>query len=315
MDQVRVINTFKDLISYIDQAKETLSPDFVLIILGPTASGKTKLAVQIAKELDGEIISADSRQVYKYLDIGTGKDLKEYEGIPHHLIDIREPHETYQVDQFKAGVPILLKEIKARQKLPIICGGTGSYIESLLIEKSLSAIPKNKTLQEELAKKDKTELIQDIQDMGIPEGMRIDWNNHKRLVRALEILRYLQYNPIPKAQEPILKHYLILGLNPDLENRRKRIDIRLNNRITEGLLEEVSDLLDKGISHQQLQWFGLEYKYASLHLLGEMDLETFKEKLRTEIHRFAKRQMTYFRKMEKEGLQIHWLNDSIYSPK
>ncbi|MFZ4261360.1 tRNA (adenosine(37)-N6)-dimethylallyltransferase MiaA [Sphingobacterium sp. HJSM2_6] len=308
MDQVRDLNTFKELISYIDQAKESLSPDFVLIILGPTASGKTKLAVQVAKALNGEIISADSRQVYKYLDIGTGKDLIEYQDIPYHLIDIREPDELYQVDQFKEDVQSKLEEIRRREKLPIICGGTGSYIESLLLEKPLSAVPKHKKLQEDLARKSKEALIQEIKEIGVPEGMSIDWNNHKRLVRALEIVRFLQFNPLPKAHECIVRNYLIVGLNPSLAQRRLRIDLRLQNRMAQGLLQEVEDLLARGVLHEQLQWFGLEYKYASSHILGELTVDEFLTKLRTEIHRFAKRQMTYFRKMEKEGLYIHWLN-------
>ncbi|WP_185217968.1 tRNA (adenosine(37)-N6)-dimethylallyltransferase MiaA [Sphingobacterium mizutaii] len=308
MDQVRDITHIQELIESIHQAEEFLSPDFLLIILGPTASGKTKLAVKLAQAMNGEIISADSRQVYRQLDIGTGKDLIEYQDIPYHLIDIVDPHEHYNVDLFREAFQQAFVEIRSRKKLPILCGGTGSYIQSLLQEQPYSQIPKDKDLQNELSLLPKETLIARIKDYSIPEDFNIDWNSHKRLVRALEILIYLKDHPKPEVEVNTVKDFLILGLSPDRETRRARIDQRLETRMEEGLLAEVEGLLAQGISHEQMQWFGLEYKYASLHLQGELTMEEFKEKLRTEIHRFAKRQMTYFRKMEKDGLKIHWID-------
>lgn len=308
MDQVRDISNIQELIESIHQAEEFLSPDFLLIILGPTASGKTKLAVKLAQAMDAEIISADSRQVYKQLDIGTGKDLIEYQDIPYHLIDIVEPNENYNVELFRQGFQKAFLEIKQRGKLPILCGGTGSYIQSILQEQTYSQVPKDKELQVELSLLSKEALIERINQFNIPDDFNIDWNSHKRLVRALEILLFLEHHPVPERKGQLVKDFMILGLAPDREIRRARIDKRLDSRMEEGLLAEVEGLLEQGISHEQLQWFGLEYKYASMHLLGELSLEEFKEKLRTEIHRFAKRQMTYFRKMEKDGLKIHWIN-------
>ena len=308
MDQVRDISNIQELIESIHQAEEFLSPDFLLIILGPTASGKTKLAVQLAQAMNGEIISADSRQVYRRLDIGTGKDLIEYQDIPYHLIDIVEPLEKYNVDLFREDFQQAFIKILNRGKLPILCGGTGSYIQSLLQVQPYSQIPKDLELQAELSLLSKETLLERINEHSIPEDFNIDWNSHKRLVRALEILMYMKVHPKLDVADNAVKNFLILGLSPDRETRRGRIDKRLESRMEEGLLAEVEGLLAQGISHEQLQWFGLEYKYASLHLMGELTLEDFNEKLRTEIHRFAKRQMTYFRKMEKDGLKIHWIN-------
>ncbi|COW04556.1 tRNA delta(2)-isopentenylpyrophosphate transferase MiaA_1 [Mycobacterium tuberculosis] len=308
MDQVRDLTKFPELIQFIHQAKENLSPDFLLIVLGPTASGKTKLAVKLAEVLDGEIISADSRQVYRKLDIGTGKDLKEYDQIPYHLIDIKNPDEKYDVDEFKNDFLVVYQDILSRNKLPILCGGSGSYIQSLLESRPYSSVPKNRELQKELSVFDKEELIEKIKSYSIPADFKIDWNNQKRLVRSLEILEYLSSHELPISKGPLVKNYLILGLNPSLEIRRERIDVRLNSRMEEGLLEEVKGLIDSGIDHEQLKWFGLEYKYVSRYLLGDFDFCEFKEKLRTEIHRFAKRQMTYFRKMERDGLRIFWID-------
>jgi len=308
MDQVRNIKTFQELVEFINQAKDNLSPDFLLIVLGPTASGKTKLAVKLAQNLDGEIISADSRQVYRKLDIGTGKDLMEYQDVAHHLIDIRNPEEQYNVDQFKKDFEHSYNKILKRKKTAILCGGTGSYIQSLLIDRPYSSVPKNSELQKDLSTLSKEKLIEAIQLNGPPKDLEIDWNNHKRLVRALEIIQYLKSNSLAAPKGSIIKNYLVIGLNPALDIRRSRIDNRLNSRLEEGFLEEVKGLLAGGISHEQLQWFGLEYKYASLHLLGELNSVEFQEKLRIEIHRFAKRQMTYFRKMEKDGIKINWIN-------
>lgn len=307
MDKICDLRTTQDIVKYINRAKEILSPDLLLILIGPTASGKTKLAVELAKALDGEIISADSRQVYQGLDIGTGKDLKEYDGIPYHLIDIVPPTTQYLVKEFVKDFDIAYQDIIRRGKLPILCGGTGSYVQTLLQPQPYSSIPKDDTFHVEHAGLSKAELTAMIQAEDIPSDFQIDWDSHKRLIRALEILRHLKTNELPK--DPANKQYphLIMALSPPLETRRSRIDKRLSARMEEGLISEVQGLLEIGLSHEQLQWFGLEYKYASYYLLGELSLAEFHDKLRTEIHRFAKRQMTYFRKMEKDGLAINWL--------
>lgn len=308
MDKICDLKTTQDVIKYVNRAKETLSPDLLLILIGPTASGKTRLAVEIAKELDGEIISADSRQVYRGLDIGTGKDLKEYGEIPYHLIDIVPPTFQYTVKEFVKDFEEAYTDIINRGKFPILCGGTGSYIQTLLQPQPYSQIPKNDTFHVEHARFTKEELIQLINAEEIPSDFHIDWHSHKRLIRALEILYYLRINEPPtvlKATYPSL----ILALSPALDLRRARIDQRLKSRIDDGLIAEVERLLAEGIIHDQLQWYGLEYKYASYYLLGQLSQTEFENKLRTEIHRFAKRQMTYFRKMEKDGLEIKWLEN------
>ncbi|WP_149527529.1 tRNA (adenosine(37)-N6)-dimethylallyltransferase MiaA [Sphingobacterium hotanense] len=307
MDKICDLKTTQDIVKYINRAKETLSPDLLLILIGPTASGKTKLAVELAKALDGEIISADSRQVYQGLDIGTGKDLKEYDGIPYHLIDIAPPTTQYSVKEFVKDFDIAYQDIIRRGKLPILCGGTGSYVQTLLQPQPYSSIPKDDTFHVEHAAFTKAELIDKIKAEEIPSDFQIDWDSHNRLIRALEIIRYLETNELPIDSANKQYPYLIMALNPSLETRRGRIDKRLSARMEEGLIPEVQGLLESGLSHDQLQWFGLEYKYASYYLLGKLTLEEFHDKLRTEIHRFAKRQMTYFRKMEKDGLAIHWL--------
>jgi len=309
MDEVYSLEKIQDII-HTYQAKENLSPDFLLILLGPTASGKTKLAVQLAKKYDAEIISADSRQVYKRLDIGTGKDLQEYQDIPYHLINIIEPTESYNVHAFKKDFFVAYDQLVSVSKPAILCGGTGSYIQSILQASPYSAIPKNETFHLQHKLVSKQDLIKQLHTFKIPADFQIDWHNHKRLVRALEIVNYLQNNPLPQQPVRLVKNFLILGLNPDIETRRNKIDDRLNQRLADGLIQEVEGLLKEGLSHEQLQWFGLEYKYASLYLLGELTFPEFTTKLKTEIHRFAKRQMTYFRKMEKDGLPIHWLSGS-----
>lgn len=289
------------------QAKEKLSPDFLIILLGPTASGKTGLAVDLATRIDGEIISADSRQVYKKMDIGTGKDLREYRDLPYHLINIKDPGEKYNVDLFRSDFFDVYDQIVTQRKQAILCGGTGSYIQSVLQERPYTQIPKDSHLQNALSLLGIDELRSRIHEIGIPEDLKVDFDNHKRLVRALEILLYLQRNPQPTKRQRIINNYRVFGLCPPLEQRRELITQRLHKRLEEGLIDEVSGLIENGMDPEDLIYYGLEYKYTTLYLQGILSYGEFFDKLNTEIHRYAKRQMTYFRKMEKDGIKIHWL--------
>lgn len=289
------------------QAKEKLSPDFLIILLGPTASGKTSLAVDLATKIDGEIISADSRQVYKKMDIGTGKDLEEYRDLPYHLINIKEPGEKYNVDLFRSDFFNVYDQIVRAGKQAILCGGTGSYIQSVLQDRPYTQVPKDSNLQHMLSLLRIDELRARIHEMGIPADLQVDFDNHKRLVRTLEILLYLQQNPQPKQPQRIVQNYLAFGLCPPLERRRESITQRLHKRLKEGLIDEVRGLIENGINPEDLIYYGLEYKYTTLYLQGVLSYSEFFDKLNTEIHRYAKRQMTYFRKMEKDGIRIHWL--------
>lgn len=282
-----------------------------IFVIGPTASGKTSLAVQLAHRLNGEIISADSRQVYKRMDIGTGKDLKEYsignQGINYHLIDICEPGEKYNIERFYTDCVQALLEINKTKKLPIICGGSGLYIETLLKGNEFSSIPKNEVLREFWTDLDKAELdilFQEIQDL---LRLKLDNSSRKKSIRALEIHHFMQENGLPDARNLNLNP-LIIAPKWDRINRRERISLRLKQRLNDGMIEEVQQLLAEGISPEILSYYGLEYLWISRYCLGEITLEEMTTQLEIGIHQFAKRQMTWFRRMEKQGFEIHWLN-------
>lgn len=283
----------------------------LLVILGPTASGKTKLAVAVAERLNGEIISADSRQIFKGMDVGTGKDLDEYEvgeqQIPHHLIDIRQAGETYHVNAFKEDFYTAFDQINHRGHLPILCGGTGMYIHSLLQNHEFTAIPVNEPLRAQLLVLTKTQLQHKLN--AYPESLRlhVDYSSIKRLMRAIEIAEYLTYHQLVKIERTPIQS-LVIGLQGTIETRRKKIIDRLNLRLESGLIQEVAGLLAKGISKEMLIFYGLEYKFVASYLANEMSFDTLKERLGIAICQFAKRQMTFFRKMEKDGVAIHWLN-------
>ncbi|MHA8077139.1 tRNA (adenosine(37)-N6)-dimethylallyltransferase [Aquirufa sp. TARAVU-A1A] len=230
----------------------------VLVLLGPTASGKTSLAVALANKLDGEIVSADSRQIYQGMDIGTGKDLAEYGSVPYHLIDNHQIGDVYSVAHFQKEALDAIQDITSRGKLPIVCGGTGLYLESLINQFQFSRVP----------------------DF-LEESLNYDLD------------------------------FQVFGLNPALEVRRERISNRLHHRLKEGLVEEVQALLNRGISQDALNWMGLEYKWAVHFLNGEISRDRFEQGLEVAIHQFAKRQMTYFRKMEKAGIPITWIPDAL----
>ena len=286
------------------------TPDLI-VILGPTASGKTRLAVEVAKRTDGAIISADSRQVYRGMDLGTGKDLGDYGDIPYFLIDIREAGDTYHVSQFRNDFYDTLDAVKQLGKRPILCGGTGLYIQSVLQRLDYSGVPVDRALRSELERLDTDVLRDRLHRLPVPTGFKADTSTRKRLIRATEICTWCQQHVLPPDCHATVPA-ILFGVNPPVEIRRQRITERLRVRLGQGLIEEVRQLLQQGIPPERLMYYGLEYKYATRYLLGELDYEAFFARLNTEIHRFAKRQMTYFRKMEKDGLEIHWLaNGSI----
>ncbi|WP_113638893.1 tRNA (adenosine(37)-N6)-dimethylallyltransferase MiaA [Nubsella zeaxanthinifaciens] len=282
----------------------------LLVVLGATATGKTQLAVHLASVFGGEIISADSRQVFRGMDIGTGKDLNEYrvdgKQIRHHLIDIREAGERYQVNAFKEDFYAAFEQINQRANFPILCGGTGMYIHSLLQNHELTAIPVNLHLREELMLLSKEELQDRIGQFPLALRSHVDYSSAKRLIRAIEVADYLSKNEVENVPRPVLSP-LVIGLYNDVETRRFKIAERLKLRLNNGLVEEVEKLIANGVSKEMLNFYGLEYKFVVSYLNGEVDFATMNERLQTAIFQFAKRQMTFFRKMEKDGVTIVWL--------
>lgn len=281
----------------------------LLVVLGPTASGKTRLAVELATKLSAEIISADSRQVFRGMNIGTGKDLAEYSRhehvIPYHLIDIKAAGEYYHVNNFKEDFFAVYEDLQARNVLPIFCGGTGMYINSILQDHVYTAIPVNLDLRAMLA--DLTLLDLQLKLKSFPEAhtKHADQSTRKRLIRAIEIASFLAKNELPFTKRPVLDTYVV-GLSDDVSLRRAKIAERLNKRLQEGMIEEVKDLIDSGVSKEMLKFYGLEYKIIVSFLDHQINYQELKEQLFNGICQYAKRQMTYFRKMEKDGVKIHW---------
>jgi tRNA dimethylallyltransferase len=289
----------------------------LIVILGPTASGKTKLAVELSAKIDGEIISADSRQVYKGMNIGTGKDYEEYEHtsgqkIPYHLIDVVEAGEAYHVARFQKDFQEARQDIGKRGKVPILCGGTGMYIEAVLKNYQHTQIPVDKILREDLDVKEYEQLLSLFQQEYQTFYPKADTSTKKRLIRAIEIARFMQDN-LQSNQTTNSYHSLIFGIDIPTEIRRERITRRLYRRLEEGMIEEVQELLNKGIPAEKLIFYGLEYKFITEYLIGQFTYDEMVKKLEVAIHQFAKRQMTFFRSMQKKDLTIHWLDgmDSI----
>jgi len=285
----------------------------LITILGPTASGKTPLAAALADRLGTEIISGDSRQVYRRMDLGTGKDLVDYtvEGrqVPYHLIDIVEPGYKYNVFEYQRDFLKVYQEITAKNKLPILCGGTGMYIESVLKGYRLLPVPENPELRASLEGKSLEELT------GILEGYKklhnsTDVDTAKRAIRAIEIEEYYKQQPAEYREFPSLKS-LIIGVDIDRELRREKITRRLKQRLDEGMVEEVRGLLAEGIDPENLIYYGLEYKFLTQYAIGELTFDEMFHQLEPAIHQFAKRQMTWFRGMERRGFTIHWLDATL----
>ncbi len=286
----------------------------MLAVVGPTACGKTSLAVDLALSIDGaEIISADSRQVYRGMDIGTGKDLAEYTRgdvtVPSHLLDIVDAGEKYNLFEFQHDFLKAYEDIKARGAYPVMCGGSGLYVESVLRGYRLLPVPENPALRASLEEKSLEELT------AILAGYKslhnnTDTDSKKRAIRAIEIEEYYLSRPVEERSFPQI-NALVVGVSVDREVRRERISRRLRERLKEGMVEEVRALLDDGLDPEQLIYYGLEYKYLTLYLTGAMGYDDMVRGLEIAIHQFAKRQMTWFRGMEKRGVDIRWVDASL----
>ena len=289
-------------------------PNYDLIaILGPTASGKTSFAATLAYELDTEIISADSRQIYREMDLGTGKDLADYtvngKQIPYHLIDIAEPGYKYNVFEYQRDFLNAYQSIKQKGRLPVLCGGTGLYLESVLKGYQLIPVPENPELRIRLAGKTLEELTDILSNYKTLHNST-DVDTAKRAIRAIEIEEYYATHDLSAREFPSINS-LIIGVDIDRELRREKITKRLRQRLDEGMVEEVRRLLNKGIQPEDLIYYGLEYKYLTLYVTGEISFEEMFKQLEIAIHQFAKRQMTWFRGMERKGFKIHWIQASM----
>ncbi len=282
----------------------------LVTIIGPTASGKTGRAVSFSKLIDAEIISGDSRQVYCGMDLGTGKDLDEYDGVPYHLIDICKAGEKYNLHRYLTDFYVAYKDILSRGKNAVLCGGTGMYVEAALSGIALPVVPENRQLREELAGKSLAELESILKGYKVLHNTT-DVDTEKRAIRAIEIEEYYINHPEEareadrRTAKPI--ESIIIGVDIPREERRQRISSRLQARLDAGMVDEVRRLIDEGVNPDDLIYYGLEYKFLTLHVIGRLTYEEMKSQLEIAIHQFAKRQMTWFRGMERRGFTIHWL--------
>jgi len=285
----------------------------LIVICGPTATGKTSLAVDCALKFNGEILSADSRQVYRGLDLGTGKDLDEYDHhkhpVPYHLIDIADPRETYSLFHYIENFYTAFRSVTERHNLPIACGGTGLYLEAVLKHYRVADVPENLPLRENLIKKPKEQLIEDLQKEAPDLFEETDVSSAKRIIRSLEISRYRKKNPVLYTGEnhPVFKPLIIAPRYPR-DELIMRINQRLEARIKEGMIKEVKGLLAAGVPADNLIRLGMEYKFITEYVIGKISYDKMVSLLQTAIHQLAKRQMTWFRGMERRGLQLHWLD-------
>ena len=290
----------------------------MITILGPTASGKTKLAAALAADIGAEIISADSRQVYRRMDIGTGKDLEDYtvdgKNIPYHLVDICEPGTKYNLFEYQRDFLEAYNDITARGLTPILCGGTGLYLEAVIKGYQLSPVPQNQPLRDKLEGKSLQELTAILEDLKKKSGSNMhnttDVDSAQRAIRAIEIETYNINTPVADRPFPLLPN-VVFGVDIDRETRRQRITKRLKQRLEEGMVEEVKSLIDSGINPDDLIYYGLEYKYVTEYVVGKIGYDEMFTRLEIAIHQFAKRQMTWFRGMEKRGCKINWIDASL----
>ena len=286
----------------------------LITILGPTASGKTPLAAALARRVGGEILSADSRQVYRRMDIGTGKDLSDYAGVPYHLIDICEPGTKYNLFQYQQDFFDAYQQIESQGAVPILCGGTGLYIEAVLKGYKLSPVPQNQPLRASLEGKSLAELTGILEELKAKNGSNMhnktDVDSCQRAIRAIEIETYNLEHPMPCRELPPIDS-LIIGVNIDRELRREKITHRLKARLEEGMVDEVRGLLDSGIPADDLIYYGLEYKFVTEYIVGRLSYDEMFRQLEIAIHQFAKRQMTWFRGMERRGFTINWIDATL----
>jgi tRNA dimethylallyltransferase len=285
----------------------------LLVVTGPTASGKTSLAASVAKKLRGEIISADSRQVYRGMNLGTGKDYDDYViygvTIPCHLIDIADPGYKYNVFEYHRDFIKVFSELKERSVFPVVCGGSGMYVDSIISGYRMPEVPPDIELRAELEEKPMDELIRILSTYKDLHNTT-DIDTKKRAIRAIEIERFTRLQPRVPEELPDL-HPLVIGVLPDRNQRRKRISERLLKRLDEGMIDEVKRLIDKGVSTETLIYYGLEYKFIALYLTGKLKYNEMVSGLEIAIHQFAKRQMTWFRGMERRGVKINWIDAEL----
>lgn len=294
--------------------KEDKSTDYnLLVITGPTASGKTALAAALACELDGEIISADSRQVYRQMDLGTGKDYEDFivggKQVSCHLIDIADPGYKYNLYEYQRDFINVLEDLRQRHKFPVVCGGSGMYIDSVVSAYNLVEVPPDEVFRKEMEDKTIEELKIILSSFRKLHNIT-DIDTRKRAIRAIEIERYLKKNPGKRNLFPESKP-LIIGLFFEREKRRERISERLKDRLEKGMVEEVKNLIAQGIDPGTLIYYGLEYKYITLYITGVLTFDEMFRSLEVAIHRFAKRQMTWFRGMERKGIKIYWISGEL----
>lgn len=291
-------------------SKEISQKGKLIAIIGPTATGKTKRAVAMAQTIGGEIISGDSRQVYRGMDLGTGKDLDEYNGVPYHLIDICDPGEKYNLYRYVSDFHTALSDIESRSRIPILCGGSGMYIETVLSGVLLPEVPENTQLRERLSTLSLDELSKILSKYKTLHNTT-DIDTAKRAIRAIEIEEYYRVHPEASDLASRVKasplEAVIIGIDIPREIRRERISQRLRKRLDEGMVKEVESLLKKGVKASDLIYYGLEYKYLTLYVTGEIPYRKMESELEIAIHQFAKRQMTWFRGMERRGFKIDWL--------
>lgn len=285
----------------------------LIIVLGPTASGKTRFAAELATLVNGEIISADSRQIYRRMDVGTGKDYDDYivnkTQITTHLIDIHEPGYKYNVFEFQRDFHKVYNQVIDLKKIPVLCGGTGLYIEAVTKQYRLISVPVNNELRQNLENKTLEELEEKLATYKKLHN-KTDTDTKKRAIRAIEIEEYYLTHSDPEVQFPVINP-IYIGIKYNRDLRRERITERLTQRIKTGMIEEVKSLLNEGITPENLIYYGLEYKYITNYLTGKLTYNEMFSQLNIAIHQFAKRQMTWFRKMEKEGCEIHWIEGTL----